>query len=250
MDDFDNLIEKYRRELIELSKNNPIAEESTETSTASEEEAVSAASVNIITNDKIENTEECCSEAGNPTVETNEIKETESASTAPVEVEPLTRVADNEQVSTYVAPQFADYDEFLKNNPQSGSLKVQVYAANQAFPIPNARVTVVLELLNGSREMFDGLTDINGIIDNIKLPAPDAEMSQAPSNTGVLPYSTYTTYIEHPDFVNEKFTNVPVFPGIKSIQGVELISRVNYGNQPESIVQNEGESFARLKGVD
>lgn len=237
MEDFDKLIEKYRSELIEFSKSNPIPDEVIESS-AEIEEAVPAANDNVNTNCETEKIEECDASPDKLTEVTAE------------EDEPITNNIESEKTGVYVAPQFADYAEFIKNNPQSGSLRVQVSAANEAFPIPNARVTVVLELLNGPREMYDGLTDINGIIDNIKLPAPDSEMSQSPSSSGVLPYSTYTTYVEHPDFVKEKFTNVPVFSGIKSIQGVELISRVNYGNQPESIVQNEGESFTRLKGVE
>lgn len=236
MDNFDNLIEKYRRELMEFSKNNPASEETVEASAEFKEGAIPTASMNINIKDETVEYEKISEKS----------EEIEAISTA---TEPTEKAVEPTQSSNYVAPQFADYNEFLKNNPQSGSLKVQVFAADQAFPIPNARITIVLELLNGPREMYDGLTDMNGIIDNIKLPAPDAEMSQEPSSTQALPYSTYTTYVEHPDFVNEKFTNVPVFPGIKSIQGVELISRVNTGNQPESVVQNEGELFTRLKGV-
>lgn len=245
MDEFDKIIEKYRLELMEFSKSNPsptikcdkdCKDNTAETTTQEEPETITVVAEEGESEETIE-----------PVTEETAVIENNEAMQV---IAPVAEAVHSAENAEYRAPQFENYEDFIKNNPQRGSLKVQVFAAGQAFPIVNAKVAVVLELKNGTREMFSGLTDINGIADNISLPAPDVDMSQQPSVTPALPYASYTTYVEHPDFVDEVFTNVPVFAGIKSIQGVELIPRVNLGTQPNRIEQNEGESFTRLKGVD
>ncbi len=243
MEEFDNIIEKYRRELLEFSKNNPMREEKCDgqcDSETNDAEQPEFSAVNAVS--KTESFDGFDAEDVQNNTETADARSTVQNTED--------NTANSIQSEEYKAPQFDNYDDFLRNNPQSGLLRVQVFAAGQAFPVVNARVVVVLELKNGSRQMFDGLTDINGIVDNIKLPAPSAEMSQSPTESPVLPYSSYTTYIEHPEFVNAEFINVPVFAGIKSIQSVELIPTVNVGNQPQIAELNEGESFTRLKGAE
>ncbi|MCQ2479326.1 MAG: hypothetical protein MJ120_01700 [Clostridia bacterium] len=250
MDDFDNLIERYRRELMEFSRNNcskPAADNN---------------SVNETKPCKKEEMEEIFQErTAIPVVEEKGNAMPVNSETAietavdKAEEKSLPQIKDFEtaskenSVGNPSVPKFKNYEEFIKGNPQNGSLKVQVFAADHAFPVPNARVVVVLELQNGTKEFFDGLTDINGIVDDIILPAPARESSQAPSDSPALPYSSYTTYVEHPDFVEARYTDVPVFAGIKSIQGVELIPLVSVGNEPKYVETDEGDSFERLKGV-
>lgn len=142
---------------------------------------------------------------------------------------------------------FKDYSDFLKSNPQKGVLRFQVYAANQAFPVVNARVTVYLKLSDENREMFDGLTDINGIIDNIVLPAPDKSISQSPDSSA-RPYAAYSATVEHPDFSNVSFVNIPVFSGIKSIQGVEMIPMTESARINGTRTYTETTPFFRLNG--
>ena len=154
------------------------------------------------------------------------------------------------QVNTFPVPKFDSYDEFLKANPQSGTMRVQVYAAGQTFPIANADVTLFLELTNGRYDIFEGLTDINGVIDGIILPAPSREMSQSPSDTPVLPYSSYGLTVRHPDFADAVFTDIPVFSGIKSIQGVELVPLISDGREPAVTETDESDSFSRVKGAE
>lgn len=219
MDEIEKLIEKYRMELIEFSKSCPCADS--------------------------------YGEAGGETDDNTELTEkAEDEASVPVssEIIPVRNTADNISEENYTAPEFDSYEDFIKGNPQSGSLKFQIYAADMAFPVQSARVTVVLELKNESREIFDGLTDINGIIDSITLPAPDKDNSQSPQQSSALPYSSYTAYIEHPEFVRIKITNIPIFSGIKTIQNTEMVPLVGAGTEPARIEENDGEAFLRLKG--
>ena len=246
MDEFENLIEKYRRELVEFSKSNPSAAKDEMTDCENGESALPENENSLrgeIPNSENEAAPE--TEQGaeyKPEMNEKEIYTQSEGDTSPFSDE---KTADDRSV-----PKFSTYEDFIKNNPQTGSLRFQVYAANQAFPVPSARVTVVLELESETRELFDGLTDINGVIDDIVLPAPDRMMSQSPSDSPALPYSSYTAVVEHPEFAGAKFTDIPVFSGIKSVQGVELIPLVSVGNEPQMTDTQENGAFPRIKGAE
>lgn len=234
MDEIENIIEKYKRELLEFSQqNNSIYSGNnqrlnTETNTVERDALPTIAAVS---NDSSE---------GENIAEGSQNRN--SALTSPdATLETTLPTIDTIE-------KFDSYEEFLKNNRQKGTLRIQVSAADRSFPISNARVTVSLELKNGVREMFDGLTDSSGIIDDIVLPAPELNLSQSPENGGVMPFAVYTTTIEHPDFVNAKFINVPVFPGIKSIQAVNLVPLVQTGREPSPNTVYETEPFYRVRG--
>lgn len=139
-------------------------------------------------------------------------------------------------------------NDFLAQNSESGSLKVETYAADRSFGIGSARVMVFIELPGGNVAVFDGITDNDGSTESIRLPAPPRELSQQPqSGDNVrLPYATYSIYVEHPDFVRSVFTNVPVFSGVESIQPVRMLAKVEGIDEPEPIVVNEGSNFALI----
>lgn len=132
-------------------------------------------------------------------------------------------------------------NDFLAANTESGTLRVEAFASDRAFGIPSARVMVFLELPGGNTAVFDGLTDINGSTESIRLPAPPKSISQSPQ-TGAnqkLPYAVYSVYVEHPDYVRSVFTNVPVFSGIESIQPVRMLAKAAGLEEPEPIVVDE-----------
>lgn len=137
---------------------------------------------------------------------------------------------------------------FLDENTESGSLKVETYAADRSFGVGSARVMVFLELPDGNVAVFDGLTDNDGATESITLPAPPREISQQPQSgdNPKLPYSTYSIYVEHPDFVRSVFTNVPIFSGVESIQPVRMLAKAEGIAEPEPIVVNEGSNFALI----
>lgn len=139
-------------------------------------------------------------------------------------------------------------NDFLAENSENGSLKVETYAADRSFGVGSARVMVFLELPGGNVAVFDGITDNDGSTESIRLPAPPRELSQSPQqgDNPRLPYSTYSVYVEHPDFVRSVFTNVPVFSGVESIQPVRMLAKADGVDEPEPIVVNEGSNFALI----
>ncbi len=133
-----------------------------------------------------------------------------------------------------------DINDFLLENSERGSLKIQAFASDQSFGIGSARVMVFVELPSGNIAVFDGLTDVDGITQAIRLPAPPRSLSQSPAQNGArLPYAVYSIYVEHPDFVREVFTNVPVFSGVESIQPVRMLAKSEGLEEPAPIAVDE-----------
>ncbi len=135
-----------------------------------------------------------------------------------------------------------EINEFLAQNPESGTLKVETYASDRAFGVGSARVMMFLELPSGNVAVYDGITDIDGVSGTVRLPAPPRSLSQAPE-TGenpTRPYSVYSVYVEHPNYVRAVFTNVPVFSGTESIQPVRMLAKAEGLQEPEPIVVDEG----------
>lgn len=139
------------------------------------------------------------------------------------------------------------YEQFLLSNPDSGYLRVQVFSGNQVSPISGAEVIVSKEFIDGRQIFFQGLTDISGIVDNIELPAPSKDISETPQPRGDgvqmrMPYSQYNITVQERMHVDQEYTHVPIFSGIKSIQPVRM-TPLQFGNGSENntIVFTESE---------
>ena len=118
---------------------------------------------------------------------------------------------------------YETYEEFLKENPENGKLKIQASTARGAIPIPNVHITVSKNFKDGKKIFFEGQTNSSGIIDNIELPAPDRNLSESPSDE--IPYSNYDILATHPEYTTEEYINANIFDGITSIQPINLVPK-------------------------
>ena len=116
-----------------------------------------------------------------------------------------------------------------------GVMRVQVTSGGRSYPIINAIVKVSVPLETGDREIFSGYTDINGVVDNIVLPAPDSSYSLDEQNTTVEPFAVYEVTVTHPNFAKSEFFNVPVFANIKAIQPARLVPLTETGGEPGTV---------------
>ena len=75
--------------------------------------------------------------------------------------------------SAYGPPQpSGTYDAFLRRNTALGKLKVQASRAQNALPTEGVRISVIGRFDDARVLFFDGITDADGLITNITLPAP------------------------------------------------------------------------------
>lgn len=190
MRELEKMIEKYRQELVEFSKQSSTADEEV---LKSDENNVVPAMANVLP---------FVSNAG-------ATEETEF---------------------------YKNFEDFQNKNPSKGIMRVQVTSGGRSYPIINAIVKVSVPLETGDREIFSGYTDINGVVDNIVLPAPDSSYSLDEQNTTVEPFAVYEVTVTHPDFAKSEFFNVPVFANIKAIQPARLVPLTETGGEPGTVI--------------
>ncbi len=203
--DMDEIIERYKKELFEYAKNNDkfISED---LNMQEEKESVPVIAPQV-TND-------------------------ESA-----EIDSLEGTNVSNYSSDRPTPDYQNYREFEENNKGRGSLKIQVYAGSEAFPIANANVIVSKTFPEGKTEIYNLYTDISGIVDNMALPAPNKNLSEQPNDS--MPYATYDVVVTHPYYVNTTFENLPIFDTVKSIQMVPMIPRSGGPSDDRTITYDE-----------
>ena len=92
-----------------------------------------------------------------------------------------------------------EFEEFINSHPGRGSLKVQVSAANQSFPVKNVFVDVAY-VLNGMRySLYNDVTDTSGIVNEIVLPSCSGSENNSPETAGKSDV-VYFVSLYHPAF--------------------------------------------------
>ena len=87
------------------------------------------------------------------------------------------------------------------------------------MPVANAVVTVKDA---NDNILYVEFTDSSGNTQVMKVPAPAKSNSISP-DTGLPPYFNYNIDTDKEGYVSVRNTNVPVYPGITSIQPVEML---------------------------
>ena len=100
-----------------------------------------------------------------------------------------------------------EYEEYVRTYPGRGSLKVQISVARGAYPMKNVLVDIS-QIYNGVRySLYNDVTDISGIVENIVLPARSIE-STLNFDAARIPEAEYLVTVFHPDF--EELTDCAV----------------------------------------
>lgn len=103
-----------------------------------------------------------------------------------------------------------------------GYILVNVRTGSNSYAVEGAMV-MVTAVIDGRRAVLaSGLTDRSGISPKFELPVPDAEHSQEPGSE-TRPYNLFDVSVTAEGFFNARSVDVPVFPGITSVQNFNLI---------------------------
>lgn len=190
--EFRNAVERYKKELIKMAGITVKALDAAESALINEQTSNTGAQ----------------NETYEPTTDDSQTPASEQGA-------PYTGEAseDNSQNETY--------QDFLDKNKEYGYLKIQAFAGQQSLPINGVNVVVSKKFSDMDKVFFEGTTNESGIIDNIKLPAPAKNLSEAPEN--VLPYASYDVASSHNDYDTRNAPSVQIFPGVKSIQPIQVI---------------------------
>ena len=118
-----------------------------------------------------------------------------------------------------------EYEKFLQDNPSLGTLKVEVFTANESIPIPNTQVLITKNIDNNDVLFYKGVTSSSGIIDNVSLPAPNPVLNASYDNE--LKYTIYDLTAINDDFETIKKYKIAMFGDIKVIQYVKMIPKID-----------------------
>jgi len=115
---------------------------------------------------------------------------------------------------------YASLEDYLARNAGRGILELQVrIASDDGAPVPGATVDIYKEIAGVTYLFFRGVTDAEGSVGRVALPAPESGLSAAP---GFIPYAVYTVAVSHGDYAPQVFENVAIFPDTEAVQVVRL----------------------------
>lgn len=101
-----------------------------------------------------------------------------------------------------------------------GLFNVFTYIGDQAKPVQDCKITVLSTDESAPGIVDSTTTDASGRIQPIELPAPEAALTQSPSDE--QPWSEYVVRVEAEGFVPVEFSNVQIFDKTLGTQFVQL----------------------------
>ena len=119
----------------------------------------------------------------------------------------------------------SSYQDFIKENPTEGYLKIRAYAASQAIPISGLNIIISKIIDNNRIIFFEGATNESGIIERIVLPAPRLLESNldAPNSSEYDISATYSVDNMETNYKVKMYENVYV------IQNISVVPEMNQG---------------------
>lgn len=109
------------------------------------------------------------------------------------------------------------YQEFIRNSPGYGYLKIRASSANEAVPVEGLKIIVSKQIGNNKVIFFEGKTDYSGMINDIALPAP-----KPITNDEIAPtFNEYDVEAINKDI--DKNYNISVCCGFTVIQYINVI---------------------------
>lgn len=102
----------------------------------------------------------------------------------------------------------------------NGFLTARAYMSYAQIPLED--VAVVIAAQDGTAIAMR-LTNRSGLTEPISVPTPEASESQAPEENGVRPFTDVTVYAFKSDFEQIVARNVQIFPGVTTVQDLEMI---------------------------
>ena len=130
-----------------------------------------------------------------------------------------------------VSPFVPEYEDYINDYPGRGSLKVQISAAYEAFPVKGVEVDVAV-IHNGVRYLlYSDTTNSSGIVDNMVLPTRQVDTVLAPK-TSDENEAQYLVSLFHPSFKSVIDKVVTVYDRIETILPLSLtpVNHITEGN--------------------
>ena len=108
---------------------------------------------------------------------------------------------------------------------KTGRLSVRVYTSQAEIPLQGATVVVTGQGKDGRNQLISvQVTDRSGLIQPVEIAAPPPADSTSPQEAGKqAPFSLCSVWAEHPGYAMLQAEGVQIFPGVETVQDMELI---------------------------
>ena len=115
-----------------------------------------------------------------------------------------------------------EYQNFLKEFPDTGTLRVRVFTMGGLIPLSNTNILILKRIGKYNVLFYNGITDSMGFLGDIVLPAPKRDLI-----TMNMPLSTtYDMSAIHIGYQDIQQYTITIYGGITVIQYVRMIPEV------------------------
>lgn len=125
----------------------------------------------------------------------------------------------------------------------TGGLSVNVTTLRRIYPVKGATVTVFTGAPTAPVVIETSITDESGQSGIFNLKTPLKSESQQADEGGDLPYANYNISVRSDGYVEQIAMNVPVFSGVISVQGIDLIPIAAAGGHTQPQIIQEGNDY-------
>jgi hypothetical protein len=103
----------------------------------------------------------------------------------------------------------------------TGIITFHVVTSNASIPVEGA--TVIVRRQETPQELLGvRVTDLSGQTEPLEVPTRSPALSQTPENT-IRPWTGCDVLVEQPEYERVRLYGVQVFPGITTVQTVQLV---------------------------
>ncbi len=125
----------------------------------------------------------------------------------------------------------------------TGGMQVNVTTLGRLYPVKGAIITVFTGEVGNATVIETDITDESGKSGVFNLKTPPKADSQQSENGGEIPYANYNVSVKSDGYVEQIAMNVPVFSGVISVQGIDLLPMTAAGQNTSPQIIQEGNNY-------
>lgn len=125
----------------------------------------------------------------------------------------------------------------------TGGLQINVTTLQRLYPVKGALVTVFTGAADNMTVVETDTTDESGQSGVFNLKTPPKSQSQQYDADGNAVYAKYNVSVRSDGYVEQIAMNVPVFSGVLSVQGIDLLPISAAGGHTSAQIINEGSNY-------